>query len=64
MSLDKAIKHKKEHRKPYYGSKAFSQSCRCHGGCKACLENRTHSERKRKLSAEEQIESYESESII
>ena len=32
MSLDKAIKHHKEHRKPYYGSKAIDPSYRCHGG--------------------------------
>lgn len=27
MSLDKAIKHGKEHRKPYAGSKSFDYSC-------------------------------------
>lgn len=32
MSLDKAIEHHKEYRKPYYGSKAIDPSCRCHGG--------------------------------
>ena len=31
MSLDKAIKHKKERRKPYYG-----------GNCDWCRENRLH----------------------
>ena len=30
MSLDKAIKHGKEHRKPYTSSKAFDKSCRNH----------------------------------
>jgi hypothetical protein len=33
MSLDKAIKTGKEHRKPYRGSKAFDRSCRNHGDC-------------------------------
>ena len=42
MSLDKAIEHGKEHRKPYYGSKAFDPSCRNHGGCPWCEENRKH----------------------
>lgn len=42
MSLDKAIKHGKEHRKPYTGSKAFDYSCRNHGGCPWCAENRQH----------------------
>lgn len=31
MSLDKSIQHGKEHRKPYYGAKAFDPSCRNHG---------------------------------
>ena len=30
MGLEKAIKHGKEHRKPYYGSKAVDQTCREH----------------------------------
>lgn len=50
MSLDKAIEHKKEHRKPYYGAKAIDHTCRNHGGCDVCKGNRTHSTRKRKES--------------
>ena len=42
MSLDKAIKHGKEHRKPYKGSKAIDRTCRNHGGCPWCEENRKH----------------------
>lgn len=42
MSLDKAIKHGKEHRKPYSGSKAIDKTCRNHGGCPWCEENRLH----------------------
>ena len=42
MSLDKAIKHGKEHRKPYTGSKAIDGTCRNHGGCPWCEENRKH----------------------
>ena len=42
MSLDKAIEHGKEHRKPYTGSKAFDHTCRNHGGCDWCKENRQH----------------------
>jgi len=40
MSLDKSIAHGKEHRKPYRGSKAIDPSCRNHGGCPWCEENR------------------------
>ena len=42
MSLDKAIAHGKEKRKPYKGSKAIDRSCRNHGGCPWCEENRLH----------------------
>ena len=42
MSLDKAIEHKKERRKPYYGAKAISCSCRNNGTCDYCRENRLH----------------------
>lgn len=31
ISLDKAIKHGKEHRKPYRGAKAVDKTCRNHG---------------------------------
>lgn len=42
MSLDKAIKSGKEHRKQYYGTKSFSKECRNHGSCPVCRENRLH----------------------
>lgn len=49
MSLDKAIKHKKERRKPYRGSKAFDCSCRNNGSCSWCRDNRLYKNIKRKL---------------
>lgn len=42
MALDKAIKSGKEHRKPYRGSKAIDATCRNHGSCSWCAENRQH----------------------
>lgn len=42
MSLNKAIEHKKEHRKPYIGSKAIDRTCRNHGSCLWCQDNRTY----------------------
>jgi hypothetical protein len=42
VSLDKAIAHGKEHRKPYHGSKAFDASCRSHGDCPWCQKKRKH----------------------
>ena len=49
MSLDKAIKHKKEKRKSYRGSKRCDKSCRNNGSCSYCRSNRTHKNNKRKL---------------
>ncbi len=42
MALDKAIKSGKEHRKPYRGSKRIDYSCRNHGSCPYCEQNRKH----------------------
>lgn len=42
MSLDKAIAHGKEFRKPYTGAKRLCKSCRNHGGCSYCEGNRRH----------------------
>jgi hypothetical protein len=52
MTLDKAIRHGKERRKPYRGSAAIDPSCRIHGGakkggCPWCEGNRTHKNRRR-----------------
>jgi hypothetical protein len=41
MSLDKAVKHGKERRRPYRGSARFDSHCRNHGSCGWCLGNRT-----------------------
>lgn len=46
MSLNKAIKHGKEKRKPYRKSKAVDASCRNHGGCPVCQGNRQHRHQK------------------
>lgn len=40
--LNKAITAGKEHRKPYYGTKCFDRSCRCHGSCEWCKANRLY----------------------
>lgn len=56
MSLDKAIKHGKEKRKPYYGSKAIDCSCRNHGTCEWCLSNRTIQQQKVKEAMKQALE--------
>jgi hypothetical protein len=47
MSLDKAILHGKEKRKPYYKSGKFDPTCRPHGGCPYCRKNRLHKHKRR-----------------
>ena len=58
MSLDKAIKHGKEKRKEYRGSKSFDRSCRNHGHCSYCQSNRQHSDNKRAWSINEQLDEF------
>lgn len=53
MSLDKAIEHGKEKRKPYRGSKAIDATCRNHGTCRWCEENRTHGNKRREPPKED-----------
>jgi len=55
MSLDKAIKHGKEKRKPYRKAKAIDASCRNHGGCPWCEANRTHKSKVHKKDIDEDI---------
>ena len=42
MGLEKAILHGEEHRKPFHGNKAVDMTCRNHGGCKICMQDRTY----------------------
>ena len=56
MSLDKSIEHGKEHRKKYYGAKAVDRSCRNHGDCDWCRENRSYRVRKQLLDSEDQMD--------
>ena len=42
MALDKAIMNGKEHRKMYKGAKAIDKTCRNHGSCEWCAENRQY----------------------
>jgi hypothetical protein len=57
MSMDKAIEHGKEHRKPYYHSGKFDLTCRPHGGCPWCENNRLHRSKKREpIIIEEDID--------
>lgn len=61
MSLNSAIKHKKEYRKPYRGAKAVDSSCRNHGSCNWCRENREYANRRRATAANNKLEEYSRE---
>lgn len=51
MSLEKAIQYGKEKRKNYRGSEAFDHSCRPHGGCPYCENNRKFADKKARRRA-------------
>ncbi|TXG77388.1 hypothetical protein E6Q11_02910 [Candidatus Dojkabacteria bacterium] len=56
--LNKAIKQGKEHRRPYTGAKSFDRSCRNHGSCRYCLNNRTHRNNTRIEASKEALQEY------
>ena len=58
MSLDKGIEHGKEKRKKYKGSKAIDKTCRNHGGCPWCLENRMYQDLKRMEDMDDQMKEW------
>lgn len=59
MSLDKAIKHGKEKRKPYRGCKSFDPACRNHGADTYMQKSRLHKRTKEEQRAKAQIKEYE-----
>lgn len=60
MSLDKSINSKKDRRKPYYKSGRNDRTCRNHGSCPYCKNNRLfHAEKAlEKASETEQVNEY------
>ena len=58
MSMDKAITNSKEHCKPYRGAKAIDRTCRTHGSCGWCKENRTYRNDKRELRTIQELNDY------
>ena len=58
MSLHKAIASGKEKRKQYYRAKAYVGSCRNHGSCLYCQENRHYKNTKRNKASIAQLEEH------
>ena len=63
MSLTKSIESGKEHRtqygtknQPY--AKLVDKTCRNHGTCTWCLENRTHKDKRLKEEVESKLNEY------
>ena len=61
MSLNKAIEHKKEHRKEYKGAKAVDRTCRNHGDCLWCRNNRLYQYKKNKKAAKQALKDIKEE---
>jgi hypothetical protein len=40
MGFDKSYPNRKDHRRPYHGSKAFDASCRPGGDCPVCRQTK------------------------
>ena len=59
MSLDKSIQSRKFHHNPYRGAKAVDTTCRNHGSCKWCEENRMYKNDKRELAEEQELRDYD-----
>lgn len=53
MSLEKAIEHGKEKRRPYRHSQRFDWTCRNHGSCAWCRGNRLHGRRRAEAAAKD-----------
>lgn len=63
MSLDKSIKYHKEKRKKYRKSKLIDKTCRNHGSCPYCKNNRLYKNRKRECKTRQEIDDYFEENI-
>ena len=65
MSLNKAVEHGKEKRKPYYRyCEQIDRSCRCHGGCEWCLGNRLINKLRREEAMKQEEKWYENRSYM
>ena len=56
MSLDKSIESGREKRMKYRGAKECDSSCRNHGSCPSCRENRLWKNNKRKAKSQHECE--------
>ncbi|MBR2766813.1 hypothetical protein IKD67_01875 [Candidatus Saccharibacteria bacterium] len=64
MSLDQAIKHGKEKRKPFHGPKSVDAWCRNHGRCWVCRRNRLHRKLRDEIITKSEIDHFKKASQI
>lgn len=67
VALDKTIRAGKEHRRPWTGkdkSKNVDETCRNHGSCEECRQNRLYQTRKEAEKADVSVKEYEKENKI
>ena len=57
-SFYKNYPNRKDHRAPYYDSRAVDSGCKNHGYCDWCRGNRTFANRKREPIVEEEFASF------
>jgi hypothetical protein len=61
MAFSKDIQLCKEHRKQYRGAAAWDKSCRPHGGCDWCKDDRTFQDQKARSGADARLKDIETE---
>jgi len=58
MGFDKNYPNRKDWRKQYTDSRRFDSSCKCHGGCPYCENNRTHFDKKKRTVADKELNDF------
>lgn len=58
MGFDNHYPNRKDWRKPYRKAARFDRSCRPHGGCGYCEDNRLYTNKKRLLIANESLKDF------
>ena len=58
MSFYKYYKNRKDWRKPHRCPKSYDASCRNHGACSYCTDNRKYFDKKYRQIADEKLKEY------
>lgn len=58
MAFHNQYPNRKDHRRPYRGSKRFDNTCRNHGSCGYCQGNRTNFDRRARARADEALRDF------